>query len=410
MPTYGGTLGAVRCLGRLGVPVVVAGRELLASSRWSRHTTRFVRCPPAEESDRFVAWLLDFGRREPGHVLYPTSDDLAWLFAAHAPELEKHFFTYQPPVETVVRLLDKRSLYAACEAVGIATVPSWFPADEDEVRARASGMAFPLLIKARTQALRVHQTKGTVVPSRDALLDHYRAFVAQERYRPGIERHFSAAARPFLQQFLPRASQAVWSVTGFVDRSGELFAARCAVKVMQRTLPVGLGLCFEARELPAELAEGAKRLCRSVGYFGVFEIEFLREGGRFMAIDFNPRFYGQMGFEAPRGLPQAAFAWLAASGQHRELRRAVLAAAAPQDGTATAYAHRFVFELLLLARTLGGRLPPAERRLWKDWYARHRPTLVDASADPGDRLPGLVHSLAELMSGGRAVLRAQQRR
>ena len=406
MPTYGGTLGAVRCLGRLGVPLVVAGDGLLAAARWSRHVGRFVRCPPAHRTERYLEWLLEFGRREPGHVLYPTSDDLAWLFAANAPELEKHFFLYQPPVETVVRLLDKRSLYAACEAVGIATVPSWFPADEAEVRARASEMAFPLLIKARTQVSRVHQTKGTVVSSSAELLEHYRAFVAHDRYRPEIERHFGDATRPFLQRFMPRASQGVWSVTGFVDRSGELFAARCAVKVMQRTLPVGLGLCFEARELPASLADAAKRLCRSVGYFGVFEIEFLHEDGRFMAIDFNPRFYGQMGFEAPRGLPQAAFAWLAASGQHRELRRAVFAAAAPQDGTATAYAHHFVFELLLLARTLGRRMPAAERGLWKDWYARHRATLVDASADPDDRLPGLVHSLAELSSGVRALSRA----
>lgn len=406
MPTYGGTLAAVRCLGRMGVPVVVAGDEILASSRWSRHTTRFVRCPPADQTDRFVEWLLEFGRREPGHVLYPTSDDLAWLFAAHAPALQKDFFTYQPPVETIVRLLDKRSLYAACQAVGIPTVPSWFPADEAEVREYPSEMPFPLLIKARTQVSRVHQTKGTVVRSREELLDHYRAFVAHDRYRPEIKRHFDDAARPFLQQFFARASQAVWSVTGFVDRSGELFAARCAVKVMQRTLPVGLGLCFEAQALPAALAEGAKRLCRSVGYFGVFEIEFLHEGGRWMAIDFNPRFYGQMGFEAPRGLPQAALAWLAASGQARELREGVLAAAVQSDGAATAYAHRFVFELLLLARRLAGRMPAAERRRWKDWHAKHRATLVDASADRDDRLPGLVHSLAELSSGARALLRA----
>src|SRR5262245_8245916 len=277
MPSYGGTLAAVRCLGRLGVPVVVAGDELLASSRWSRHTTRFVRCPPASEPGRLLAWLLDFGRREPGHVLYPTSDDLAWVFAAHASELERHFFTYQPPLETIVRRPDKRSLYEACAAVDIPTVPSWFPADAAEVAAQLPDIAFPVLIKARTQVMRVQQTKGVVVHSRGELLGAYRAFVARDRYRPEAARHFDAATRPFLQRFHAGAAQAVWSVTGFIDRSGELFAARCAVKVMQRTRPVGLGLCFEARALPPELADFARRLCRFVGYCGVFEIEFLNE-------------------------------------------------------------------------------------------------------------------------------------
>lgn len=409
MPSYGGTLAAVRCLGRLGVPVVVAGDELLASSRWSRHTTRYVRCPPASEPDRLVAWLIEFGRRQPGHVLYPTSDDLAWLFAAHAAELEQHFFTYQPPVETIVRLLDKRTLYDACAAVDIPTVPSWFPSGEAEIRRQLPELAFPLLIKARTQVMRIQQTKGVVVHSRDELLTRYAAFAARDRYRPAVARHFAAAARPFLQQFFARAAQEVWSITGFVDRAGELFAARGAVKVMQRTRPVGLGLCFEARPLPSELAAAARRLCRAVGYCGVFEIEFLHEAGRWMAIDFNPRFYGQMGFEAPRGLPQARLAWLAASGQEAELRESVRAAEVERGATATAFAHRFVFELMLLARTLAGRMPAAERRSWKDWHARHRATLVDASADRSDRLPGLVHSLAELSSGTRSLLRAVRR-
>ena len=56
----------------------------------------------------------------------------------------------------------------------------------------------------------------------------------------------------------------------------------------------------------APLAAAVARLCRGLGYFGAFEVEFLREGERRMVIDFNPRFYGQMAFDVKRGLPAAS--------------------------------------------------------------------------------------------------------
>ena len=55
-----------------------------------------------------------------------------------------------------------------------------------------------------------------------------------------------------------------------------MIAARGAKKVLQRMPPVGIGVCFEAVPLDDILVEAIRRLCREVGYFGVFEIEFLR--------------------------------------------------------------------------------------------------------------------------------------
>src|SRR5262245_18588833 len=405
MPTYGGTLAAARCLGEHGISLTVAGQELLAPTRWSRHTARWVRCPPVPQTRELLAWLLDFGRREPGHVLYPASDDLAWLFAANATELKHHFLMYQPPLETLVRLLDKKALQQACRSAGIDTVPTWFPESEADVRDLAGRTSFPLLIKARTQVLRAPQTKGTVVYVHDELLPRYHRFQKVDHYLPGIEADFGDVTRPILQEFCAQASQAVCSVTGFIDRSGEMFVARGSVKVLQRTSPVGLGVCFEAVPLDQELADGVARLCRSTGYFGVFEVEFLHVGGQWRAIDFNPRFYGQMGFEAQRGLPLPLFAWLGASGNESELREQVAMAARAPDGPARIYCHRFVFELLVLVRWLTGRMPTSERDRWKAWYARHRAGAVDASADPRDWLPGLVHSTSEFLAGMRALPR-----
>src|SRR5450432_3629117 len=107
-----------------------------------------------------------------------------------------------------------------------------------------------------------------------------------------------------------------------------------------------------------------------------------------MVIDFNPRFYGQMGFDLRRGLPLALFAWLGACGEEVELRRRIQAANANADGPATIYCHRVVFEMMLVVRQLAGQMSSAEQRRWREWFAKHREGAVDASAERNDRLPG----------------------
>ncbi|HMK72021.1 MAG TPA: carbamoyl-phosphate synthase, partial [Myxococcaceae bacterium] len=262
MPGYGGTLAAVRTLGEAGVPVTVAGSELLAPARWSRYVRRSLRCPDPRKGEPFYEWLVRFGEREPGHFLYPTSDDLAWLFASRAAELGKHFLLFQPPLSTVVTLLDKKRLYAACREVDIETLPTWFPDSLDEVARLAPELPLPLVIKPRTQVRLSTGNHGTIVEAREELVERYRKWLLRDRYLPGLELDFGDLSAPMLQAFVAAGSEGVYSVSGFVDRSGELIGARAARKVLQRPRRVGVGLCFEAAPVRQEAVEGIVRLCR----------------------------------------------------------------------------------------------------------------------------------------------------
>lgn len=105
--TWWGTLAAVRDLGSRGVPVTLAADQPAAPARFSRHVSRVVRCPGASRPEPLLDWLLEFGRRFPGHVLYPTSDEVAWLAAAHREDLARDFRLFGPPLTSLVRLLDK---------------------------------------------------------------------------------------------------------------------------------------------------------------------------------------------------------------------------------------------------------------------------------------------------------------
>jgi D-aspartate ligase len=96
-PAAGGSIAAVRQLGSRGIPITIAGNEKLAAARWSGYATQFLRCPSVQDADGFLEWLIAFGRRNPGHVPYPTSDETVWLFASNEAVLKPYFKMYHPP-------------------------------------------------------------------------------------------------------------------------------------------------------------------------------------------------------------------------------------------------------------------------------------------------------------------------
>ena len=407
MPGYSGTLAAVRQLGSVGVKVIVAGNRILDAARWSNHASRFVYCPPVEETDRFLEWLVAYGVRAPGHVLLPTSDRTAFLFSSNLKLLGSYFQLYQPTVETMIMILDKKRLAEACTQVGLHIVPSWFPSSEDELYALANRLPYPLLIKPRSQVRRLGRDKGTIVRNPDDLPSAYRAFAGRERYLDDLS-ELSDADMPMLQRFAEGANEAVYSVAGFIDRAGEMIAARGVNKILQRMPPVGIGVCFEAAPLDDILVEATRRLCREVGYFGVFEIEFLRFNDGWAVIDFNPRFYHQMGFDIARGLALPIWAYLGACGQEALLRSDMSRAGVPA-GSPTAFCDGFTFRALLAAMMITGRLNKSEVARWKGWYKDHRARTIDAAMASRDRLPGFVHVVSEVTLGLAALPRFLRR-
>lgn len=398
MPAYGGTLAAARCLGRRGIPVTMAGDGALVPARWSRYVTRWVDCPPISDVDRFREWLLEFGAREPGHVLYPTSDDLAWLIADRAAELGRFYRLYPPGAEAVLRLLDKRALHQACGQFGIDTVTTAFPASVEEALPAARALGFPVLLKPRTQILSVTRAKGMFVEREAGLVPAYERFLAHNRYAPGLARVLPDAHLPMLQAFRPRANDAIYSISGFVGRRVEDVVARASRKILQRPRRLGVGVCFEEAGLDAKTFDRLVRLCREVGYCGVFEAEYVPDGGRLELIDFNPRFYGQMGFEVARDMPLAYLSWLGALGDEEALARVVQEARQWTEGRGYVYGDRLVLGLTLFAQRLSGRMPAAEARRWRQWEKDHRRRglMIEATGWPGDRLPGLASAAHEI--------------
>jgi D-aspartate ligase len=399
-----GTLAAVRNLGTNGVEVAVISSERLSAAAWSRWGSRSYSAPPETDSDRFLERLLTIGKANPGQILLATSDQTAWLYAANADLLSKYFRVYQPSLETVRSILDKQKFADAASKAELAVLPSWYPGDDKELEALAPDLPYPILIKPRTHVHRLRNDKGVVVRSVDQLIRQYRLFLDREQYRAESNPIAPDANRPILQQFVNVGREGVLSVTGFLDRARRHFVIRHAIKVFQRTPPLGVGVCFESLPPNAVLSNAVRRLCDGLGYFGIFEVEFLWFNGTWAVIDFNPRLYNQVGLDIRRGMPLPLLACLDAAGDEAALRIAITKAQA-EESNAAVFRDRFTLRAILLALAATSRISRQDYAFWRAWTNKNAACAVDAAVDSTDRMPGLIHALSEISLGLKAVPR-----
>jgi D-aspartate ligase len=259
-------------------------------------------------------------------------------------------------------------------------------------------LPYPILIKPRTHVHRLRNDKGVVVYSAGELINQYQRFIDREQVRVADNPLFRDAKLPILQQFVRVGSEGVHSITGFVDRTGELFVTRAATKVFQRSQPVGVGVCFESRPTSPALSDAVRSLCRELGYFGIFEVEFLWFEGRWAPIDFNPRLFNQIGMDVRRGMPLPLLACLEAAGETNSLREAVAKAQAEHDEQ-TVFCDRFTLRAMLFAQTMTARISREDRGYWRGWRKQHAAHAVDFAAHKGDPIPELIHMFSEIYLG-----------
>jgi D-aspartate ligase len=402
----GGTIAAVRSLGAKGVDVEVISSERLGAAAWSRYAKRTYSAPPERDSEQFLERLLAIGEANPGRILLPTSDETAWIYAENALLLGRHFRLYHPPISSLQGILDKKLFSDAAIRAGLSVLPSRDPLNLEELAALAPNLSFPILIKPRTHVHRVRNDKGVVVDSPNELIHQYRRFVDREREQAIEHPLMPDARRPILQRFVHVRDEGVLSITGFIDRTGELFVTRAARKVFLRSQPVGVGVCFEAQPAPKELPGLVRRLCRELGYFGLFEVEFLRFEGHWAVIDFNPRMFSQVGMDIRRGMPLPLLACLDAVNDTVALREEIAKAhAEAEDDEQMVFCDRFTLRAILLAKVLTARISTEELSTWHGWMKQHAAHAVDFAVDGSDPRPGVVHVLSEIYLGLKSVAR-----
>lgn len=400
----GGTIAAVRNLAANAFDVRVLCSDILSASAWSRHVTGSHAFPSENNSHRFFSRLLAVGAADPGRILLPTSDKTAWIYASNAGVLQRYFFTYQPSITVIQRMLDKKLFAEAAGKSGFASLPIWDPRSVADLHALAPSLPYPIIVKPRSHIYRQRNDKGFVVHSAKELVACYQRFIAREQDQEPGRLHPPDFVRPILQYFVGVGREGVQSITGFIDRTGELFVTRRSRKVFQRSRHVGVGVCFESLPPAPALARAVRALCRQLGYFGIFEVELVPFDGGWAAIDFNPRFYNQMGMDIARGMPLPLFSCLGALGDITALRDAV-ARAQQDDGIETVFYDRFTLYAIMAAQFVTAQMSRDDLAYWHAWTKRKAGRAIYVAADKNDPIPGIIHALSEAYLGFKAIPR-----
>jgi len=142
-------------------------------------------------------------------------------------------------------------------------------------------------------------------------------------------------------------------------------------------------------------------LCERIGYYGAFECEFIQAGDRYLLIDFNARFYNQLGLDVARGLDLPKLVYAAARGQVENVDKLISVFEKRETGRPYAFCNSFQFGLVTRTRRGLGAMSQEEASHWHEWLGSSERSMVDATFDIDDRLPYAVDAASQLYSSVR---------
>lgn len=372
-------LAFVRALGRAGIPVHVYSDKRLPPARFSRHATAFRPAPRLEDAGAFLPWL----RREAceGRIglVAPTSDLVTFYVSQVLDVLAPGLRRAMPDPEALLAVLMKDRFARLCGDLGVGTPRTAWPTSPEGALAAGRTMRYPLLVKPRSH-VGVGGARGEVVRDEAELQAHFRAYPRP----PGSETVFERwpdLVWPVVQEYVPGALQNLYSVAGVLDAEGRALACAVSRKLAQWPPALGIGTVFEAHHDPA-LAELGLAIARRMLGRGLFELELIRDAGtgEHLAVDLNPRAYGQMAFEIRRGF-DLPLLWyeLATAGTAEP-------AVAPPDSNVL-WLHSIPYHIGQIVGLVRG---PGRRARLRQYRRVLRRPRVDVALDRGDPLSSLA--------------------
>lgn len=285
-PLHHGTLGAIRSLGRAGVPVhVVHESRALPAGR-----SRYVRSENAWPEDLdgpgdAVAVLSELASEIGGRpVLLPVDDAGAVFVSEHADTLVAAYDFPQQPPNLARSLIDKHSLARLCADEDVPHPRTVRPRSWDEVvTAEPAGDRWPVVVK------RI----APWVPSVPGLPSTSFAWSRADLRRLAAR---STADDPglLLQEYLPPSPEGDLFFHGYYDAAGTVRFSGTGVK--RRSWPPYSG-CTVLGQSVSDLRVFAQAdaLLYPLGYSGVVDVDlrFDAGSGRYHVLDVNPRIGAQ---------------------------------------------------------------------------------------------------------------------
>jgi predicted ATP-grasp superfamily ATP-dependent carboligase len=281
-PLSHGILGAIRSLGRAGVPVYAVSEDRFVPYAVSRYLSGQILLPTTGREDaETLRRHLSRAARQVGRksILVPTDDEAAVFAAEQAAWLCDDFL--MPSIEPgLPRLLaSKRNLSLLCRQHDVAFPATYFAKSVDDALTFAGNAQFPIVVKNSEPWVRITAPAvgaTTIVESREALV--------------ALANTWAGDPQIIMQEYIPNACAEDWIFHAYLTADFSPLVAFTGLK--ERSWPPYAGVTTAAMASPnAELAAIATTFCRAIGYRGIADMDWRRDlrDGRYKLVDFNPR-------------------------------------------------------------------------------------------------------------------------
>jgi predicted ATP-grasp superfamily ATP-dependent carboligase len=379
-PLHHGTVGAIRSLGRLGVPVYTVVEDHFTPAASSRYLTGRFRWPTTgrEDPDELVAGLLRIGRAIGGRpILVATDEEAAVLIAEQAARLGEQFMLPVVAPSLPRQLATKDTLHSLCVEHRIPTPASAQPRSPQEALEFAGELGYPVVVKNNAPWLRLTRP---AVPNTAIVGDPSEVRLLVESW--------GAMPSVLLQEYVPQEHATDWIAHAYFGAEpgrDVIFTGR-----KLRSWPPQAGVTTYAyTSSNAEVADLTRELCRKVGFRGICDLDWRSDSlcGEYKLVDFNPRLGAQFRlFERADGVDVIR-------ALHLDLTERDLPPGRQVDG------RRYVVENLDLPAQIAYRRAGELERAPVPY--RHRELAWWARDDP---LPALVGGVCSAAFGGRRLL------
>lgn len=296
-----GTLGIIRSLGSLGVPVYARVEDRFAPAAMSRYLTEaFVWEIRSLDPERLLTGLATIGERLGRPTILVPTDDLAAVFVAeHSHALEKWFLFPRLSKDLPRRLANKKELYFLCRSLGVPCPEAAFPGSIDDVHGFIERATFPVVVKAaESQRLPKGARSVSIAQTPGELIAIYQQ--AESPENPSL----------ILQEYIPESCGEDWVFHGYCNSQTDCLAAFTGRKL--RSYPPFAGPTTLGVSVPNErVGIQAEMLLKAISYSGIMDIDYRldKRDGQYKLLDFNPRiganfrmFEDRAGIDAVRAL------------------------------------------------------------------------------------------------------------
>jgi predicted ATP-grasp superfamily ATP-dependent carboligase len=300
MALHHGSVGIIRSLGRMGVPVYAVVEDRFTPSAVSRYLTgAFVWDTRGLDCQHLLEGLTTIGQRlNQPTVLIPTSDLASVLIAENADILRRWFLFPDQATKLPRTLADKRELYRLCERLGVPFPLTVFPKSVDGIHQFVARAGYPVVVKAGEPWSLPAGARTTSIASCSRDL----AAIIKATESQGW-------SNLLVQEYIDPAGGEDWFYHGYRnDQSG--YAMSFTGRKL-RSYPVTAGPTTLGKAVANErLCHQAENLLKAISYAGVCDLDYRLDSrdGQFKLLDFNPRIGAQFrlfeadGLDLPRAL------------------------------------------------------------------------------------------------------------